>query len=801
MGCAPLKIYVINELMLLSLDRVELNRANNYSHPCDLILMIKTILFTLLMLSLVNCAGTTTVKVWQMDSAAKLQLRNVVDRRFNTLYQDGQLKEHVTSRDVAALALDAIASDYAPERSSLVLKTLRAMQDSAASSKTYGNFRWEQSDSEVTDGNAVEFVTRHAALIWLLYANQLTSAQKEPLLALLKTARIGVLDSRVPIAYTNIFLMKTWNLIALGEGLRDNALAKQGYDMLHDWLIYTARTGINEYLSPNYYPQDLESLALIANLSRDLLAQQMAHDGLDYFWQDIAMNWYRPANRLAGVHSRDYNRLFNTGEINRWADRAGWINGNVVPAATDPYQSLAWAPPPTAATRWLQAPLPRTVVARWGEEPEQRYTHYLSNNFSISSAETGYPSGHDNTPLVINLGAGQQVPIIDFFMDGRRDYYGKNKTLEAGSGHMKALHLRPFLTSVQNGNEVLFAASIRDIAANNVALESVITLPADAQYWLDDTQLDIFNESSKWQYDSMPNQRTTSITVEERGGKSQQVVLTDSDEKLGVGISRRFPVQAGAHYRISAALQGGDVYLYLNFYDAEGVLIDGEHTLKVSGGTDAPISREFIQNAPAAAVTCKAWLYSPSRNVTAIRISDLRFDIIETNGARMLGGFDFHVFKPQVISMAAGKTLFVRRGDAVAALRLLGAWDINAGPIPFVLHNDGLAYGALRLTATHANEHSERRASIAVWAQASDGINSDAQFAAYRQHVIAKQGNATLKGNTLEATQGKLRIVSDVGTGSRLVREGMQPAPTQSALWVDGRDVGRDLLGKYLQQP
>ncbi|MBS1208132.1 MAG: hypothetical protein H6R19_530 [Proteobacteria bacterium] len=732
----------------------------------------------------------------QADFVAQPVLRAAVEARYARLFAQGQLRERMTSIDVVGLVLDAVAVKGDPGQISNMLAALPPMQDTDPASKTYGNIRWYQGDARIVDRNGIEFVTRRAALLWLLYADRLTVAQRESLLRVLELARTGITRHSVAISYTNIWLMKTWNLIALGEGLQDEALAQQGYKMLADWLAYTQRTGINEYLSPSYYDVDLESLALICNLSRNAEARRLARAALDWIWHDIALNWYAPGERLGGTHSRDYNRLFNVGGVNRWAARTGWIGGaaSLAEASSSggPYDVYAWAPPPQAASAWLQGPFPRLVSARWGNTPEKVHTHYLGRNFSIASNDAGYPAGHDNAPLVINLGHGQDVPIINFFMDGRRDYYGQNKTLEAGSGHMKALHLRPFLSSVQHDNEVLFLASVQDANPELSALESVLTLPADAEYWLDERKLDLFTASSRWLYDFGPNQQSTFIDVQERDGRPE-LHIRDLDDKLGVGVSQVFPVQAGNTYRLSASLQGGEVFLYLNYLDAAKRLIGGEHAVKVSGGQAAFTARALSLQAPPGAVWCKAWLYSTSTNRTDVRINDLRFEELPaaSGAVRLLGGFDFRSFVPQSLALPAGSTLFVRREDAVAALRLLGAWDVQGAPTGFTLHNDGLAYRALRLTASHSAVRSDQRASLAMWAYAKDGVASEAAYAGLRRQVLGAKGTATLRAGILDAAlQGlgtDLRLQADVTKGQRLLRSGHTPMPEDAAVLVNGQ--------------
>lgn len=727
--------------------------------------------------------------LWLPGAGELESLRGSVASREARLFAQGALRPGASSVDAAGLLLDALAAGAAPERVDALLAALPPLLDRDPASRTYGNIHWYQGDAKLVDRNGIEFVTRKAVLAWLLYRERLMPAQADTLRDFLGWARIGVSRHTVAISYTNIWLMKTWNLIALGAALDAAALAAQGHSMLADWLAYTRRTGINEYLSPSYYDVDLESLALITNLAPDAATRAEARAALDIVWHDIALNWYAPAVRLGGAHSRDYNRLFGVGGVNRWVARAGWESPAAAPQpARSPYEALAWAPPPASAAAWLAGPFPREVSARWGESAEKRYTHYLARNFSIGSAEAGYPSGHDNTPLVISLGAGQDVPAINFFMDGRRDHYGQVRTLEAGSGHLKALHLRPFVSSVQRAGEVLFIASAQESRPEYSALESVLTLPADAEYWLDNRRLDLFTASSRWQPDYAANGSSTFLDVKRREGV-EELSLIDRDDKQGVGVSQRFTVQAGQRYRLGASLEGGEVFLYLNYLDAAGRLVGGERNLKVAGGSASFAWREFSAVAPEGAVECKAWLYSTSTNRTELRVRELRFERLDAAGPALLGGFDFREFQPQAIELPAGSTLFVRRGEAVAALRPLAAWDVAGRSVPFTLHNDGLAWRALRLTAVHSPVATNQRASTVMWARAAEGLADDAAFAAFRRQIIAMPASASRDGDVIEARSAgamPLHLQADPANNQRLLREGQQALPTNPAWAVDG---------------
>lgn len=166
-------------------------------------------------------------------------------------------------------------------------------------------------------------------------------------------------------------------------------------------------------------------------------------------------------------------------------------------------------------------------------------------------------------------------------------------------------------------------------------------------------------------------------------------------------------------------------------------------------------------------------------------MSDLRFERLGPQ-AQLLGSFDFREHQPQSLSVPAGSTLFVRRADAVAALRLLGAWDVDGRSIGFTLQNDGLAWRVLRLTATHASERTSKRASLAMWAWAGEGLADDSAFARQRQKILASPATASLQGARLQAERGELALELDVERGLRVLRRGHAELP-DSAWSVNGQ--------------
>lgn len=357
-------------------------------------------------------------------------------------------------RELFTFALDAVSLGYRPDMIETAFALAEQMQDRDPTSPTYGNFRWYWFNEKPGDRNAVEFSMERAVLIWKLYRDRLTPKAREQLERLITLSIEGIRRHRVRESYTNIFLMKTWNCIAIGEAMGKADLADEGYQMLDRWLMHVWESGIHEYLSPTYYGVDVHCLGLMARLAERAEGKKLAETALQLFWTDIAANWFSPAQRLGGAHSRDYDYLTGRGHLDIPLRRQGWFNdGKRI--AEDPYDDMAsWTPPP--GIRTLAERFPRFVRQRWGLQAYESAAHFVGRNFSLGSAGATY--WNMDKPLVLNLPGDLKTPMASFHMDARNDPYGQSKIPEGTSGHKKSLHLNPFLASVQSGPEVLLIA-------------------------------------------------------------------------------------------------------------------------------------------------------------------------------------------------------------------------------------------------------------------------------------------------------------------------------------------------------
>ncbi|MBQ1498925.1 MAG: hypothetical protein IIZ38_11485 [Sphingomonas sp.] len=412
-----------------------------------------------------------------------------------------QPDDQVGIRGVFRFALESAGLNWRPERIAPALDLARRMQDLDPASKTYGNFRWRYGQSAVFDVNGVEFSMFQAGLMHRLFGDRLPPDARTKLEALIDTGIKGMQRHPVKLDYTNIYLTQAANLILCGEAANRPEIAAQGYARLDAWLAFTTGHGVTEFDSPTYYGIDIEALAAIARYAARTEGRAQAAVALRYFWADVAANWWAPGDRLGGANARSYDYLWGRGYLEAQTWPAGWLR------ALPELEGAGWIAGPRAnlvsmldAAEWgpdqeqadaLRRQVPRTVVQKWGAEPERIATQYVGRSFSLGSAGAG--RGGDDRMLVGNIGNSPDFAQMILFMDGRGDPFGRNKQAER-QGAMKALHLVPFLATVPRGPEILqlLAAGPGIEMKNGDKLDRLLTqftIPAQAEIWVGDKRV------------------------------------------------------------------------------------------------------------------------------------------------------------------------------------------------------------------------------------------------------------------------------------------------------------------------
>ena len=326
-------------------------------------------------------------------------------------------------------------------------------QDREPDSPGYGNFKWTWRDDGVTDRNAVEFCMQDATLIWLGHERWLPDDARESLRDLLTYSIEGCLRHRVPTDYTNIAILNAGNLIVLGEILDRPEAAEEGYRRLDAVCLWTWQFGTHEYCSPTYYGTDLDGLLFIEAHAGRQSAIRQARALLEFFWTDIALNWFPAGECLAGSQSRTYDYIRGLGYFDRHPWLQGWLP-DPAPASTSLIHPLLgrWSPP-EHLQEMNHKRMPRLVRQSWGVRSVESRTHMLYPDVTLSCSSATY--GLQDMPLTVDLAGDRRMARCYFIADGREDPYGKKKYPTSTARHMKALHLRPFWTAAQRAGDVL----------------------------------------------------------------------------------------------------------------------------------------------------------------------------------------------------------------------------------------------------------------------------------------------------------------------------------------------------------
>jgi hypothetical protein len=694
-----------------------------------------------------------------------------LDAKWSWMFPQNKPKDGAGAPEMAAFLLELSSSLAKPERQKQVLAWLESLRETDPKAKGYHNLRWTWGEAAVQDQNGVEFVNRQAVLAYLLHGRDMPADLAQAYVSFLNANLDGIRRHKVQLSYTNIALMRSWNLLALGQALHDAAAFAEGKQFFDAWYAQWSTTGAREFLSPTYTAVDFENLGLIRRFAEQADVKREAQAALDGLWAVVLTHWFAPGDRLGGTHSRDYGRLTGHDSLDRWVHRLAAPDQ----AFSDLFDNLAWAPP--------SVPVPplapgSTATLRWDQDSYA--TWYRGTGFGIGTATDGYWD-MDKTPFVADLGGGPDEPQVVYWMDARRDYYGHDLILES-SGHMKSLHLRPFRTAAQRGREVLFLASGNSEGQDRV--ESTFSLPADARYYLDGQELNPFHKRSSWTIEpaEVPG---TAVRVE--AGPSPVLVIDDADAQHGIGVQRILPATPGAIYRTTVTGRGDVLGLYQNYLDVSGKLIGGENIRSVKGTSkDSVFTQETV--APPGAVQVRVWLYSSIANKGTFRISDVKVEEVSGGTARTVAAFDWQPFQAYSRAVPQGSTLVARLGNAALALRVVAALGPDGRPAPLILSNDGLAYGAFRLTATQSAGPTTQPCVFAAYAAAAD-VADDAAFAAFLKQVQTVTASAVRSGTAVRITAqgmtGPLQIDADLAAKTRTLTPNPAPA-ADGTFWIDG---------------
>jgi len=392
---------------------------------------------------------------------------------------------HVTTRDLPNGALYHMERGGSPADAEALLRRLFAIQTMDPASKDFGYIPWKINDPSVRDANSIEFDMQAMGAIFIGYGDKLSQSFKNDARPHLQAALVALSNHHVPVSYTNIYLMNTFNTLTLGQYLNDQPALDRGRQQWAAWQDYTAHNGIHEFDSPTYYGVDLADLTLAYRYITDPALHAQIVAVLDYYFKDIASNFYLPAERLAGPHSRDYNFLNGWGSVNWDLFAEGAMDDQQT--LTDIFLEKVdiidndrpggYHPSPEILHR-MDMPF-RTIQQRWDENTGHYRYVYFTPDFVLGSSDGAYEP--QDKLFAADYGSSHPVITTSVVVDSFDQPYGLAEQLDR-SGHNKPVHLPANLSSVQEKNTALLVYDLdpaRDSAGKSFATDLLLPSTAD----------------------------------------------------------------------------------------------------------------------------------------------------------------------------------------------------------------------------------------------------------------------------------------------------------------------------------
>ena len=412
-------------------------------------------------------------------------------------------------RDCFLFLLDALDTKFLkPEEVLWTIDLVKTRIIADSTKPSFGNmyWGWTETGGDVGDGKNVEFCVQYGILIKLLFNDRLSPEARASLDDLFAQTLVGIRRQPVRISYTNIYLMRCWNFIALGQAYNNASVVEEGRKSFDIWLKHVANYGNREYDSPTYSGVDIESLLLLVQFAKDADIHQKASDALDFFLTDLAAHYNPLGGYLAGAHSRDYNRVFGRDlleekYINPLLGRENKNNQlfNQICYSILKERGLS------SFQKQIMVKPNRFIEQRWDSLPHTYTTDFHGKKFSIASSSQYYSPDDKSFVMYLNSKRIPEMPNIVYVMEGRNDHYGtwgatgmgdKMKHLmppnyPANGGWGKTRHLMPFMQASQNKNEfVMLVSGDKDHNCIYDYVNSTVILPNYFdQLWFGNTRI------------------------------------------------------------------------------------------------------------------------------------------------------------------------------------------------------------------------------------------------------------------------------------------------------------------------
>ncbi|MBD3187746.1 hypothetical protein GF325_13000, partial [Candidatus Bathyarchaeota archaeon] len=174
--------------------------------------------------------------------------------------------------------------------------------------RQYGGFLKElDMDLDEYDGNYANFMAPFLGCIALEHREDLTPPARRHLNAMLKILSSCVHAQDNHVDYTNMFLLRVYSLLLLGEYFNDDSMRYEARHHWEKWMDLVLREGFPEHNSPNYGFIDAWALEGIYMHSVDRHMQLQARAILEWFWMDYGQHYHPFTGYHAGSGARVKN--------------------------------------------------------------------------------------------------------------------------------------------------------------------------------------------------------------------------------------------------------------------------------------------------------------------------------------------------------------------------------------------------------------------------------------------------------------------------------------------------------------
>lgn len=387
------------------------------------------------------------------------------------------------SRELAFAALAVNLFDQPAKLSEDLIRAMWEQQITDPESDWYGDLSWQVESDRYPPENSLQFALEGVLPCLLSYRDRYSSEFLAEMEAPLRLAAVALKrrakEFKTP-EYTNIFLINAVDILLLGQYLEDRELEQFGVEQLQTWIEWTRQYGIAEYNSYTYYGECLNALGLAYVYTQSEKTKTLLRACLDYFWTDIAANYYPPMHLMVGAQSRTYNWLKAGGGLNLNLYLEGWRpTQNIGPwiGRTLLYflarQDNRYQVP--EEVKQLAQQLPKTVEQRWGAIPGEDKITYLTPNYALGTAGAdfqSYPNYDVFTALQVNsdLPSIAQVTVIPDIFDSP---WGKDKRYLSRTG--KATHITGSPVNVQKEGLLLQLLDLNPAAHKRKEMPTVAT--------------------------------------------------------------------------------------------------------------------------------------------------------------------------------------------------------------------------------------------------------------------------------------------------------------------------------------